>query len=93
MTFHRKLNSEYNINGHSLSQSTSCKDLGVIFTNMLSWRQHYDMITSKAYNLNPLVSCSEYLRTPTALRLENPSIYQSLELTYCIAHHCGDPTY
>ena len=49
MTFHRKFNSEYNINGHSLSQSTSCKDLGVIFTSTLSWRQHYDMITSKAY--------------------------------------------
>ena len=49
MTFHCKFNSEYNINGHSISQSTSCKHLGVIFTSMLSWRQHYDMITSKAY--------------------------------------------
>ena len=49
MTFQYKFNSEYSINGHSLSQSTSCKDLGVIFNNTLSWRQHYDMITSKAY--------------------------------------------
>ena len=49
MTFHHKFNSEYNINEHSLPQSTSCKDLGIIFTNTLSWRQHYDMITSKAY--------------------------------------------
>ena len=47
MTFHCKFNSEYNIN--SLSQSISCKDLGVILTSTLSWRQHYNMITSKAY--------------------------------------------
>ena len=79
MTFHRKFNSEYNINGHSLSQPISCKDLGVILTNTLSRRQHYNMIISKAYN--PLVSCTEYLRTHTVLRQENPSIYQLLELT------------
>ena len=36
ITFHCKFNSEYNINGYSLPQSTSCKDLGVIFTNTLS---------------------------------------------------------
>ena len=49
MTFHCKFNSEYNINGHSISQSIRCKDLGVMFTSTLSWRQHYDMITSIAY--------------------------------------------
>ena len=49
MSFHHKFNSEYNINGHILSQSISCKGLGVILTSTLSWRQHYDMITSKAY--------------------------------------------
>ena len=49
MSFHRKLDSQYSINGHSLSQSSHCKDLGVIFSNTLSWREHYEMITSKAY--------------------------------------------
>ena len=49
MTFHQKFNSELRINGNLLPHSISCKDLGVIFTNTLSWCQHYDMITSKAY--------------------------------------------
>ena len=49
MTFHQKFNSELRINGNLLPHSISCKDLGVIFTNTLSWRQHYDTITSKAY--------------------------------------------
>ena len=49
MSFHRKFDSQYSINGHSLSQSSHCKDLGVIFSNTLSWREHYEMITSKAY--------------------------------------------
>ena len=48
MVFHQKFDSELHINGNLLPHSTSCKDLGVIFTNTLSWRQHYDMITSKA---------------------------------------------
>jgi len=30
-------------------ESSSCKDLGIIFTNMLSWWDHYEMISSKAY--------------------------------------------
>ena len=49
MSFHHKFDSQYSINGHSLSQSSHCKDLGVIFSNTLSWREHYEMITSKAY--------------------------------------------
>ena len=49
MSFHCKFDSQYSINGHSLSQSSHCKDLGVIFSNTLLWREHYEMITSKAY--------------------------------------------
>ena len=49
MSFHRKFDSQYSIHGHSLSQSSHYKDLGVIFSNTLSWREHYEMITSKAY--------------------------------------------
>ena len=35
MSFHRKFDSRYSINGHSLSHSSHCKDLGVIFSNTL----------------------------------------------------------
>ena len=49
MSFHRKFNSQYIINDHIINESPSCKDLGIIFTNSLSWRKHYEMISSKAY--------------------------------------------
>jgi len=37
MSFHRKFNSEYTINGHTIKESSSCKDLGIVFTNTLIW--------------------------------------------------------
>jgi len=49
MSFHHKYNSEYTINSHTIPLSSSCKNLGIIFTNTLSWREHYEMIISKAY--------------------------------------------
>ena len=33
MSFHRQHNSSYNVNGHSIKESSSCKDLGIIITN------------------------------------------------------------
>ena len=49
MSFHRKFTSKYVINGHTINESSSCKDLGIIFTNTLTWREHYEMISAKAY--------------------------------------------
>jgi len=49
MSFHRKFNSVYTINGHTIPLSSSCKDLGIIFNNTLSWREHYEAIICKAY--------------------------------------------
>ena len=49
MSFHRKFNSQYIINDHIINESSSCKDLRIIFTNTLSWRKHYEMISSKVY--------------------------------------------
>jgi len=46
MSYHHKFNPSYNVNGHSIDESPSCKDLGIIFTN---WQAHYEMITSKVY--------------------------------------------
>ena len=39
----------YNINGQSITPSTSHKDLGILFTNTLNWEDHYNLITSRAY--------------------------------------------
>ena len=49
MSFHCKFNSTYNVNGHTIIESSSCKDLGIVFTNSLTWQDHYEMISSKAY--------------------------------------------
>ena len=48
MSFHRKFNSIYNVNGHTIIESSSCKDLGIVLTNSLTWQDHYEMISSKA---------------------------------------------
>jgi len=39
----------YTINGHCITPSTSHKDLGILFTNSLSWEEHYNLTISKAY--------------------------------------------
>jgi len=49
MCFHRQLNSTYNVNGCSLVESSSCKGLGIIISNSLTWQKHYEMISSNAY--------------------------------------------
>ena len=49
MQFHNKFNSEYTIHGNVITHSSSCKDLGINFSDDLSWRLHYQIITSKAY--------------------------------------------
>jgi len=41
--------SQYTINGHRIKESSSCKDLGIVFTNTLTWQEHYEMISAKAY--------------------------------------------
>jgi len=49
MCFHCKFTSKYVINGHTINKFSSCKDLGIIFTHTLTWREHYEMISAKAY--------------------------------------------
>ena len=39
----------YHINNRELSKVTEHRDLGVIFTENLSWHSHYEAIVAKAY--------------------------------------------
>ena len=36
-------------NGHEITESSNCKDLGIVFTNSLTWLEHYEFISCKAY--------------------------------------------
>jgi len=83
MSFHQSLLPEYRINNYSLPQSTSCKDLGVIITNTLSWTEHYYMITSKAYkSLGLLRRVFSHSYCPQARKCLYISIVRSI-LLYC----------
>ena len=39
----------YTVNGKSILQKSTHKDLGIIFTSNLQWSEHYKSITAKAY--------------------------------------------
>ena len=39
----------YHLKGVPITSSDQCKDLGVIFSNNLSWSHHYDIISREAY--------------------------------------------
>jgi len=49
MCYHGKFISEYSIDGNIIPCSSSCKDLGIHFSDVLCWWQHYQCITSKTY--------------------------------------------
>ena len=66
MSYHRKFNSTYHVNGHLIDESSSCKDLGIIFTNSLTWQAHYEMMP-----INLLAYCVGSSRTPIVPRPEN----------------------
>ena len=83
MSSHRKFTSMYVTNGHTINKSSSCKDLGIIFTNTLTWREHYEMIFAKAYkSLGLLLRVFKNSHSPQVTK----SIYISLvqaKLLYC----------
>ena len=49
LCYHNKFHSLYTINGNAIPCSDSFKDLGIFFSDSLSWRLHHQNITSKAY--------------------------------------------
>jgi len=65
MSFHRHLNSSYNVNGYAITEFSRCKDLGIVFTNSLTWQDHYEMISyscGKLYYWKLFDAASKYCK-------------------------------
>ena len=72
----------YNICGQNIEPSTCHKDLGILLTDLLTWEEHYNYISSRAYKQLGLLK-----RTfPTVHVSAKKNLYLSLvrsQLTYC----------
>ena len=68
----------YSINGSTIPSSNSHKDLGVIFTDTLSWSSHVLHVTSKAYKVLGLLK--------RALSSNGPDMKRTLYLTLVRSH-------
>ena len=74
-----------------LSHSSSCKDLGINLSDNLSWRLHYQTITSKAYkSLGLLRRIFNHTYCPLARKIYT---FQSLDQLCYIVHVYGNLTY
>jgi len=85
MSYRSKFNSSYNVNGPSIDESPSYKDLGIIFTNPLTWQAYYEMIASKAYKSLGLL-CRVFKDSTCSQARKFLYIYISLvrsKLLYC----------
>ena len=89
--FHPKFNTEYNIDGLNIPCSSVCKDLGITFSDDLSWKTHYEIIISKAY-ISHLAYYVEFSAKFLAPKQKSGFIYLLSDLLYCIVHLCGDHT-
>ena len=93
MQFHNKFNSEYTIDGNVITHSSSCKDLGINFSDDLSWRSHYQIIMLLLKPTNHLACYGVYSLIFTVLRQEKLYIFQLPDLPYYTVHVCGNPIY
>ena len=72
----------YTINGRAIGHKTQHKDLGILFTCDLSWSQHYQLITSKAYKTLGLLRRTFTGNSTQAKKLLYISLVRS-QLLYC----------
>ena len=72
----------YHIRGNKITQSSSHKDLGVLFTNTLNWEEHYNLMTSRAYRQLGMLRRTFTLCNVTARKTLYLSLVRS-QLTYC----------
>ena len=49
LRFNSKFSTSYHVNNIPITHSNTHRDLGLIISSNLSWKEHYSSITSKAY--------------------------------------------
>ena len=77
------VNSTYHLDGAPIPSLDHCRDLGVIFSNNLSWSLQYDAISAKAYRQLGLIRRT--FSSSTSVRVKK-LLYLSLvrsQITYC----------
>ena len=91
LSFNIKFSTSYHANSTPITSSNTHRDLGIILSSNLSWKEHYISILSKAYQTLGL------LRRMFSSNLNvhaKRSIYTSLMRSQlCTAPNCGIPTY
>ena len=73
----------YSLSQHTLSSSTRCTDLGIVFSSDLSWNSHYQKISSRAYQTLYLIRRTFFATSHIEVK---KLLYLSLvrsHLTYC----------
>ena len=73
----------YHLNGKQISSKTAQKDLGLLVSADLTWRSHYQLISSRAYRMLGLL---RRVSRSSALVSAKRSLYISLvrsQLLYC----------
>ena len=77
------IDATYSLDGSPIQSVTSCKDLGVTVSSDLSWTQHYNNITAKAYRQLGLIRRTfNSSISVNAKKLLYISLVRS-QLTYC----------
>ena len=70
------------VNGKPIRQFSQHKDLGVIFTSILDWTDHYRTITMKAYQMLGLIRCTFKINSIEAKKQLDISLIRS-QLMHC----------
>ena len=75
--------SDFFIANQAISQCSNHKDLGVVFTNDLSWSSHYNFIVSKALKTLGLIRRTIGTLSSVTVRKQLYLILVRSQLTYC----------
>lgn len=86
---HQKVVYPYEVNGVTLKRVSSKKDQGVIIDEKLSFNEHIDDATRKAYRLLGFIfRCGKYFSSQLSMRLLYTSLVRN-RIEYCSTGRCG----